>query len=130
MTLEGFGERLQKAILDSPKSPRQIAAECGLSVGQLTSYAEERTHPSLGSLKRLAFVLNVTTDYLLGLPNRVRAEVERIQRILAKLGLPPGLVYLDDRDLTQAERDHAKELGLEARIEKLRASAAERRGEG
>ena len=124
MTLEGFGERLEKAIVASPLSPRQIAAKCSISVGQLTSYAEENTHPSLGSLKRLACVLNVTTDHLLGLSDRVEVERQRIQRVLVKLGLPAGLFYLDDRELTQSEKDLAKELDLERRIAALRAEDA------
>ena len=65
--IDGFTERLEKAIFDSGKDLNQIAKESGVHRSNIWFYRFDHKMPSCYSLMRLATTLNVSTDWLLGL---------------------------------------------------------------
>lgn len=65
--VEGFRDRLEEAIFSSGKSLTEICREAGISRTNLWSYRFDGIMPQTMTLLRLAIVLNVSTDWLLGL---------------------------------------------------------------
>ena len=69
----GFGERLNEAIWASGLSDTEISRRTGISRSCIWSYRYTATMPPSGSLARLAVVLNVSSDWLLGIRERREA---------------------------------------------------------
>lgn len=65
--LEGFTERLNKAINNSGMDVSVIGRKAGISRGMLYKYQYEMAMPTVGSLAKLSMVLNVSADWLLGI---------------------------------------------------------------
>ena len=65
--IEGFEDRLQKAINDKDMSNRQVSLITGISWNSMNGYINEKQMPSCTNLVKLAKLLGVSTDYLLGL---------------------------------------------------------------
>lgn len=65
--VDGFDERLQKAIGDRGFSNRQVGMITGISWNSMNCYINEKQMPSCVNLVKLAKLLKVSTDWLLGL---------------------------------------------------------------
>ena len=65
--VEGFGERLDKAIKDNGITPVELEKQIGICHGGIYSYINYGMMPSCLRLAKIATVLNVTCDWLLGL---------------------------------------------------------------
>lgn len=68
--IEGFAERLNEAIWASDMDISEICRRAGISRSCMWSYRYTATMPPSGNLARLAVVLNVSADYLLGIERR------------------------------------------------------------
>lgn len=64
-----FGERLVEAIDRASLTRRSFAERIGVSEGAVSRWVNGRTDPSLPLLPRIALVLGVTLDWLLGTPS-------------------------------------------------------------
>lgn len=64
--LEGFTERFNKAIWESNKDITMISRQSKISRSVIWSY-QNGVLPKCNNLAKLAIVLNVSTDYLLGI---------------------------------------------------------------
>ena len=64
-SIEGFTDRFNQAIWDSNKDLSLISRQSQVSRGAIWSY-QNGAIPKADNLARLAIVLNVSTDYLLG----------------------------------------------------------------
>src|SRR5262245_34607018 len=56
-------------------SQRELARRCGISEAQISKYEKGTIDPSATYLKNIAEVLNVSTDFLLGLTNLPRGQL-------------------------------------------------------
>ena len=65
--IEGFDRRLLKAIDNKDMSCRQVCLMTGISTNSMNNYINEDQMPSCINLVKLSKLLNVSTDYLLGL---------------------------------------------------------------
>lgn len=65
--IEGFAERLNKAIWASDMDISEICRRTGISRSCMWSYRYTATMPPSGNLARIAVVLGVSTDWLLGI---------------------------------------------------------------
>ena len=65
--IEGFDRRLLKAINDRDLSCRQVCLMTGIGSNSMNGYVNEGQMPSCFNLVKLARLLSVSTDYLLGL---------------------------------------------------------------
>lgn len=70
VTVNGLTEKLEKAICDSPLTLTEICKRAKISRHQLWEYRYYAVTPSALVLARLAVVLNVSTDYLLGISTK------------------------------------------------------------
>lgn len=66
-TVEGFDKRLRKAVADRGMSYHQVSMLTGISWNCFNSYLNEGRMPSCLYLVKIAKLLRVSTDYLLGL---------------------------------------------------------------
>ncbi len=65
--VDGLRDRLEQAIFDSGMDLNEISQKSGISRGNIWNYRFDGVVPSCYSLMRLAKVLQVSTDWLLGL---------------------------------------------------------------
>ena len=65
--IDGFEDRLQKAIGDKDMSYAQVGYLIGIGQGRVSKWVNDGEMPSCYNLVKLAKLLNVSTDYLLGL---------------------------------------------------------------
>ena len=64
--IEGFNMRLLKAINDKDMSIRQVGLLTGIGSNSMNGYVNEGQMPSCINLVKLAKLLDVSTDWLLG----------------------------------------------------------------
>lgn len=62
-----FTERLNEAIKESNLMQKEIAEKANLSKQAITDFKKGRSYPNIQTLRILSTILNVTSDYLLGL---------------------------------------------------------------
>lgn len=62
-----MGNRLRAIREAQLMSARYVSRQLGLSQNMYSSYEREEKEPSLDTLKKIAKLFNVSTDYLLGL---------------------------------------------------------------
>lgn len=65
--IEGFNTRLLKAIDNKDMSCRQVCLMTGIGWNCMNNYINEGQMPSCFNLVKLSKLLEVSTDYLLGL---------------------------------------------------------------
>lgn len=65
--ISGFGERLGKAIAEKGLTDSEVSKRVGLQHGAVCSYINYHKMPTCKTLARLSQVLDVSTDYLLGI---------------------------------------------------------------
>lgn len=65
--IEGFEARLLKAINDKDMTCSQVGKIIGTGQGRIKKWVNEKQMPSCYNLVKLAKLLDVSTDYLLGL---------------------------------------------------------------
>ena len=62
-----FRERIIEALKQSKLKQKEIAERCGIHPSCITQYKNGESEPTLETLFNLCRVLDVTSDYLLGL---------------------------------------------------------------
>lgn len=62
-----FQTRLNEAILKSNLDMREISRRSGISLASLYNYRDDGVQPKIYALAKLAIVLNVSSDWLLGI---------------------------------------------------------------
>ena len=67
MELKDIQERLRIAIKQSGKRQKDIAKEIGVSAQTVSKYMKEDIFPALDTLAKLCKVLDVSSDYILGI---------------------------------------------------------------
>lgn len=65
--IDGFSERIEKAIWDSGLDLSEICKQAKISRSNLWSYRFQGIMPTCMTLAKLSIVLGVSTDWLLGL---------------------------------------------------------------
>lgn len=79
-----FGDRLRKARLQKGFTQEQLAHQIGVAKSTLTGYEKGNREPDLFKIKKLLKVLEVDSDYLLGIEQE-KAQSELLQRAYAQL---------------------------------------------
>ena len=78
-----LGQRISEMRISFGWSQVELAKRLGVAKQTVSNWENENIQPSIEMLVRLAKLFNVTTDYLLGLNNVPRLDVE---------GLPPSFI--------------------------------------
>ena len=74
-----FAERLKKVRVERGYTQKQLSREAGLSVELVYKWENEYHGPSRRMLQRVATVLGVSPDFLLGSPRKQKVEVRAIR---------------------------------------------------
>ncbi|MDR2301787.1 MAG: helix-turn-helix domain-containing protein [Deltaproteobacteria bacterium] len=95
--IKTFAERLRRLRLESNLSGEELAKLVGLHRSGIVNMEAARRGPSVEILYKLARVLNVSSDYLLGLPS-TEPPPKWVERIM------PNLKTMDrlEREAVQA----------------------------
>lgn len=93
-----LGERLRELRTEKELSQAQVAKRMGVSPAIISSYENSVKQPSLENLVKIAYLYNVSTDYLLGISDRKAVK-------------PKNLVSLDGLD--SSKRAIVKQLIVE-----------------
>ena len=67
MELKKIQERLRECIKNCPLSQKEIANKIGISAQTISKYMKNNVFPALDTLAKLCKVLDVKSDYILGL---------------------------------------------------------------
>ena len=70
-----FAERLKQERLKHNLTQQKLADLCGFGINQISRYESGDREPSLKALYKLAEVLRVSTDYLVGLTNNFQETI-------------------------------------------------------
>lgn len=101
-------ERLKKSRIERGLSQEELAEKVGAGQNQISRYETGKSTPSVELLERIASVLNVSVDYLLGLVDVPNAEITEAdltddERALVKAYRRGDLVKLLRSVLVRAE---------------------------
>lgn len=89
--VEHVGTRIRLRLAQTGMKQADLARATGISTQRLGNYVSGTRPPDLLSLTRIARVLGVTTDYLLGLSDAVANDCQAvILRLLELDGMPPA----------------------------------------
>ncbi len=69
MELENIQKRLREVINQSALSQKEIAKEIGVSAQTVSKYMRRDVFPALDTLAKLCKLLDVSSDYILGISN-------------------------------------------------------------
>ena len=64
-----FGERLLMLLDEREISQKQLSSDLGIAYSTFNGYVKNKRECDYDTLKRIAIVLNTSTDFLLGLTN-------------------------------------------------------------
>lgn len=67
MTLEKIQLRLRECIKNAPYTQKEIAKAIGISPQTISKYMKQNIFPALDTLAKLCLLLDVRSDYILGL---------------------------------------------------------------
>ena len=73
---ETFGERLKKAREAKKYSQEKLGKEIGVARTQITNYEKGTSAPSYEKLKLICTTLDVSSDWLLGIPDTKAKDEE------------------------------------------------------
>jgi transcriptional regulator with XRE-family HTH domain len=96
---EVFAERLQKSREIRGLSQSSLAEKAGLPASSISHFEAGSRKPSFENLRRIARALDVSTDFLLG----------RVDELVADSAAPADPLYRDLKNLTDQDRDLARE---------------------
>ena len=71
MDLQNIQIRLRECIKDSHYTQRQIAKEIGVSAQTVSKYMKNNVFPALDTLAKLCKLLEVSSDYILGIKDYI-----------------------------------------------------------
>lgn len=69
--MQTFGERLRRIRREQFIRQKQLADHLNIAVSTLSQYENDKRHPNFEILAKIAKYFNVTTDYLLGVDDKV-----------------------------------------------------------
>ena len=70
--MQYFGKRLRKLREDKKISQTDLGRRVGVSGSTISAYEKSRKLPALDTLKNICSVLDISSDYLLGLSDSMR----------------------------------------------------------
>lgn len=77
-----IGQRLKQLRSEQHITQEKLANILGIAKTTLAAYEQEKSEPSIDTLKKLADYFNVPVDYLIGHTNCIREEYEPISNLL------------------------------------------------
>lgn len=85
--MKGFGEALRDRADELGISGREVARRCGLEYGRYGNYASDKREPDYATLKKIAWVLGTSPNYLLGFDDKagLPADAARLLSAFALL---------------------------------------------
>ncbi len=80
ITLEQIRKRLQNAINESELTKAEICRQIGIKQPTLSQYLNGRAMPALDTFANLCFVLDVPSEYILGLEDEKGSKIQNTIR--------------------------------------------------
>lgn len=74
-----IGQRIRDLRKQKRMSQTELAKSAGVSQTTVTSWETGKAEPSSSAVARLADIFNVTTDYLLGRPNKQETKKDDVE---------------------------------------------------
>lgn len=84
--MEGFVERINKALALTGYRPSELSERSGIDRGSISHYLKGDYKPAMPALRKLAAALNVTVDWLLGKDDSTVSHIPVIGKVAA--GVP------------------------------------------
>lgn len=128
--MDDFIKRLQQLLEKKDISQRELAKRVGVSEVTISRYMSGERNPRIEIVRKMADVLSVTTDYLLGNSNETQtkesAETAREKKMkefleMMVVALREKGVVGDDEELTKEAMELLLKYGLDAGAEIIAA---------
>lgn len=74
-----IGQRIRDLRKQKRMSQTELAKSAGVSQATVTAWETGKAEPSSSAVARLADIFNVTTDYLLGRPNKQETKKDDVE---------------------------------------------------
>ena len=74
-----IGQRIRDLRKQKRMSQTELAKSAGVSQTTVTAWETGKAEPSSSAVARLAHIFNVTTDYLLGRPNKQETKKDDVE---------------------------------------------------
>lgn len=74
-----IGQRIRDLRKQKRMSQTELAKSAGVSQTTVTAWETGKAEPSSSAVARLADIFNVTTDYLLGRPNKQETKKDDVE---------------------------------------------------
>ena len=75
-----IGQRIRDLRKQKRMSQTELAKSAGVSQTTVTAWETGKAEPSSSAVARLADIFNVTTDYLLGRPNKQETKKDDVEQ--------------------------------------------------
>ena len=69
--MQYFGKKLKKIREDKEMSQTELGKKIGVSGSTISAYEKSRKLPTIETLKKLCLVLEISSDYLLGISDKM-----------------------------------------------------------
>ena len=74
-----IGQRIRDLRKQKRMSQTELAKSAGVSQTTVTAWETGKAEPSSSAVAKLAYIFNVTTDYLLGRPNKQETKKDDVE---------------------------------------------------
>ncbi len=106
-----FGDRLQTLLEEKNISQKDFAKELKIAPTTLNGYIKNKRHPDFDTLKSMAIVLNVSTDYLLEYNNEFSLSPREVALIcnIRKMSIKQRRLIYEMSDVFSEMNNNKKE---------------------
>lgn len=93
-----YGERLKKVRLRRKMTQEQLSEKCGISTRSIKAYENNQKEPKLQNNAKIAEVLNIDPNYLLGYTNERDEDFEEIKEHIRETLFAGGDIPEDEQE--------------------------------
>lgn len=100
MVIHLFGDRLKELRKEKKITQPELANMLGVTFSTVSAWEVGKAQPSYDILVKLAQYFGVTTDYLLGLNQEDKSNIEKLKQVLKESGIMIG----NDLSISELQR--------------------------
>ena len=105
--MDTLGKRILKLLNEKNLTQKELAKIVGTTEVSIGRYINDKREPNATMLASIASALNVSTDYLLGRPNKYNASKEKSKATELEEDFPEGVsvLYRANQNLTPEQKE-------------------------
>lgn len=85
-----FGDKLKELRKNKNMSQEELGELCGVAKNTISNWENNATQPPFDAIIKISKYFEVTTDYLFGLNQEDRHNIDKLRMILKEFGIMTG----------------------------------------